>query len=218
MTGALADIVPLAVGVAFSPLPILALLLMLLSEHEIANARAFVIGWTGTLAALATAALLTGLSFHTSDPSRAVRAAEIATGVVLLAAAAVLWRRGRGSQERASRWLRAFDGITPLRAGALASALALFNVKDTALSVGAGTVVSDAALTTGQNALALAIFTAIASVTILVPFAVASVSGERAVPTLRSWHAWFERNGTVLVAVVAAVAGVLFVAQGLRGA
>ena len=97
-------------------------------------------------------------------------------------------------------------------------ALALFNVKDAALSVGAGTVVSDAALTTGQNAITLVVFTTIASITITVPFVVASVSGERAVPTLRSWHGWFERHGTALVAIVAAVAGVLFIGEGLRGA
>src|SRR5436190_21874057 len=119
MAGALADIVPLAVGVALSPLPILAMLLMLLSEHEIANARAFLIGWAGTLAVLATAALLTGLSVRTSDPSGSVRAAEVVTGIVLLAAAAILWRRRRRPERSASRWLHVLDGITPLRAGAL---------------------------------------------------------------------------------------------------
>ena len=106
------------------------------------------------------------------------------------------------------------DKISPVRAGGLGVVL-LLNAKDLALTLAAGTVISDAALPTGSTVFALVVFVAIASTTIAIPFAVAAIAGERAEPTLRSWHGWFERNGTAVVAVVLAVAGIVFVAAGL---
>lgn len=219
MRHALADVAPLAAGVALSPLPVGALLLMLLSEHEIANARAFVLGWAGTLAVLAGAAAVSGLSFRASDPPPAVHAVELASGVALLAAASVVWRRRTHATagRRQSRWLAAVDGISQPRAFALAAALVLLNVKDAALAVGAGAVIADAGLPAGRTLLAIALFTAIASLTVAVPFGLAVLAGERADPTLRRWHGWLERNGTAVVTAVIGAGGVVFVVAGLRG-
>lgn len=219
MAHALADVVPLALGVALSPLPVAALLLMLLSEHEIANARAFVVGWAGTLAVLAGAAAVSGLSFRASDPPPAVHAVELATGVALLAAAGLVWRRRpRTAAERPpSRWLTAVDGISQPGAFGLAAALVLLNVKDAALTVGAGAVIADAELPAGRTLIAIALFTALASLTVAVPFGLAVLAGDRADPTLRRWHGWLERNGTTVVTAVIGVGGVVFVVAGLRG-
>src|SRR4051812_14489744 len=218
MAGALSDVIPLALVVALSPLPILVLLLMLLSAHELANARAFLLGWTTSLAAVTTAAVLAGVSLHASDPPLLVRVGEGVTGAALLVVAVLAWRGRRRPALRGSRWLAAVDGITAPRACGLAVALVLLNVKVAAIPLAAGTVISDAALPAGQTAMAVAVYTALASATIAVPVAVAVVAGPRAEPRLRRWHDWFERNGTAIVAVWAAVAGVLFVVTALARA
>jgi Sap, sulfolipid-1-addressing protein len=214
---ALADVIPLALGVALSPLPILAVLLMLLSRNELGNARAFLVGWTVTIAALAAAAVIASVDVHVSDPPQIFSVAEVATGVGLLAAAVIAWRRraiaGRAHGE--PRWLSVVDEISPLRACGLGIALVLLNAKDLALTVAAGTAISDAALPTASTVVALAVFTLIASSTIALPVAVAAVAGPRAEPTLRRWHGWLARNGTALLGVVLGIAGVLFVVAGL---
>src|SRR3954463_1959881 len=218
MAGALSDVIPLALVVALSPLPILVMLLMLLSAHELANARAFLLGWTTSLAAVTTAAVLAGVSLHASDPPSPVRAGEGVTGAALLVVAVLAWRGRRRPSLRGSRWLAAVDGITAPRACGLAGARVLLNVKVAAIPLAAGTVISDAALPAGQTAVAVAVYTALASATIAATVAVAVVAGPRARRRVRRWHDWFGRNGTPIVAVWAPVAGVLFVVTALARA
>jgi hypothetical protein len=213
MGDAARDVTPLAVGVALSPLPILAFLLMLLSEREVANARAFLAGWVITLASVATLAALVGLDLRSANPPTVIRIAEVASGLALIAAAVVTWRRRTAT---APRWLHAVDAISPGRASVLAAALVVLNAKDLTLTVAAGSLVADAAIDTAAGAATVAWFTALASTTIAIPFAVAVFAGPRAEPTLRRWHGWFERNGTTVVAVVTAAVGLLFVGAGLR--
>ena len=61
------------------------------------------------------------------------------------------------------------------------------------------------------------LFTALASLTVAVPFGLAVLAGDRADPTLRRWHGWLERNGTAVVTAVIGAGGVVFVVAGLRG-
>src|SRR4051794_24166784 len=218
MAGALSDVIPLALVVALSPLPVLAALLMLLSAHELANARAFLLGWTTSLAAVTTAAVLAGASVHASDPPLLVRAGEGVTGAALLVVAGLAWRGRRRPSLRGSRWLAAVDGITAPRACGLAVALVLLNVKVAAITVAAGTVISDAALPAGQTAMAVAAHTALAGAAVGGAGAGAAGARPRAGPRLRRLHDWFERNGTAIVAVWAAGAGVLFVVTALARA
>ena len=60
MGQALGQVLPLAVGVALSPIPIIAVILMLFSERATVNGLAFLFGWivgiAGALAILATIA------------------------------------------------------------------------------------------------------------------------------------------------------------------
>jgi hypothetical protein len=179
MTAALTDVIPLAVGIALSPLPIAALLLMLLSERETANGRAFVLGWIGAVGGLATATVIAHVSFSPSHPPAAT------------------------------------DAISQPGAAGLAVALALLNLKDATLTVGAGAAISDARLTAGQSILALSVFAAVATTTVTVPFGVAVVAGQRARPTLQRWHAWLDRHGTTVGSGIISLAGVFLVTAGL---
>jgi hypothetical protein len=50
MGPAIGDVLPLALGVALSPIPIIAVILMLLSPQASKNGPAFLVGWVGGLA------------------------------------------------------------------------------------------------------------------------------------------------------------------------
>jgi hypothetical protein len=218
LAAALADVVPLAIAVALSPVGVSVFLLMLLSEHEIENARAYALGWAATFSVIAIGALLTGVSFKATHPPTAVRLLEVGAGVVVIAAAVFILTRLSAGHLRRSRWLAITDGISAWRAGVLGVLFALINPKDVALSVGAGATVSDAPLSGAQSALAIAVFAAVATVTITVPLTVALLAGERAQPTLRAWHDWLDRNAPAVTSALLAVAGVLLIVDGLRSA
>ncbi len=219
MGSALSDVLPLALGVAISPFPIIAVLLLLLSERELRNAWAFLAGWALTLALVATVTTLTGITLPNGDHIPAwIPAGEIAIGIGLLAGALVVTRRrghGPSAGGQHARWLAIVDDITPPRAVGLGVILVLLNAKDLALTIDAGTKISQADLSTGAAALAVAAFVAVGSVTVLAPVLVATFAGEHAEPTLRRWHSAIDRHGQRALALLLALGGVLLVLDGV---
>ena len=220
MADVLSEVLPLAIGVALSPLPVAAVLLMLLSRRERGNATAFLGTWSLALLAIVTAATLAGVSFDTSDLPEAWRVVQVTVGVLLIAAGAVAWRHFRRrtpGPRKAPAWLAGIDKFSPARASALAGVLLATNVKDAALTIASGSQIASAALPTAEAAVAIAAFTLVASSTIAIPVVVALAAGPRAEPHLRRWHRWTEWHGDKALAVIATGAGVLLVATGLRG-
>jgi len=216
MSNALSEAIPLAIGVALSPLPVLALLLMLISEHETTNAGGFALGWTSALAGVAGGSVIIGVSFNTSHPPAVVKTIEVAIGIVLIATALLAWRSHRRTSADANqpRWLAVTDGISRRGAVALGVALVLLNVKDATLAIGAGAVISHAHLAAGQTVLALAVFTLIASSTVVGPFLFAVAAGDRAAPALKRLHAYLDRRGAPVGAALVGVTGVAFAIAG----
>ena len=216
MSGALSEAIPLAIGVALSPLPMLALLLMLISEHETANGGAFALGWMSALAAVAGGAVIVGVSFNTSHPPAVVKTIEVAVGVILIGTGLLAWRTHRRTSAKGShpRWLAMTDEISRRGALALGVTLVLLNVKDATLAIGAGAVISNAHLAAGQTILALAVFTLVASSTVAGPFVFAACAGDRAAPALHRVHAYLDRHGTPLGAALVGVTGVIFAIAG----
>lgn len=221
MGSALSDVLPLGLGVAVSPFPLIALLLMLLSDRELINAWAFLCGWAATVTVIAGLTALTGITIPGGDDTPAwIPVGEIVIGIALLITALVVMRRrarGVGAGGHA-RWLAVIDDITPPRAAALAMALVLLNAKDLALTIDAGTKVSEADLAVVQSALVVLAFAATASVSVLIPVLVATFAGERAEPVLRRWHDLLDRHGQVALALVCGAGGVVLVLAGLTGA
>jgi hypothetical protein len=58
-----------AVGVAISPIPIIAVILMLLSRHPAANGLAFLAGWMLALVVLCVVVLAIGFAGDSGQPS-----------------------------------------------------------------------------------------------------------------------------------------------------
>ncbi len=88
------EFLPLAVGVAGSPIPVIAVILMLFSGRARQNSLAFLVGWVvgiaatlGILIAIASANLSTG-----GEPSETASWIKLILGVLLLLAAVKEWR------------------------------------------------------------------------------------------------------------------------------
>lgn len=211
--GALNDLVPLAIGVAVSPLPVLAVVLMLLSDRGTPNALGFLAGWAFGLVAVLSATAALGLgSGGTDTPTWA--AIEVGLGVFLLLLAAVAWsRRPRPGQVREPpRWLEIVERMSPPQALGLGVLLVLINVKDLALTVTAGADLTDAGLEGAQAAAAVAVFAAIGSLSVALPIVIAAVADGGAHRALGGFRAWLERYGEIAVAVTLLVLGIGLIA------
>ncbi|MGH2603407.1 MAG: GAP family protein, partial [Dehalococcoidia bacterium] len=95
MGPAIGDILPLAIGVAISPIPIVAVILMLFSARARSNGPAFLVGWLVGLIVVGVIVLsLSGAGDVDSDEdaSNVASVIKLVLGVLLLVMAVRQWR------------------------------------------------------------------------------------------------------------------------------
>ena len=119
MGDAFGQILPFALVIALSPIPIVAVIAVLFSRHAIAKGLVFLVGWivaVGGGLALLTAVAGAGDVLGSDDaPSTTVVVLRFLLGVLLLAAAVKKWR-GRpqtGDAVEMPGWMARVDGIGP---------------------------------------------------------------------------------------------------------
>jgi threonine/homoserine/homoserine lactone efflux protein len=92
---AIGGVLPTAVGVAVSPLPIVAVVLMLVTPHGRVNGPAFIVGWWAGLAVVGALVLsLSSGAGASSDgaPATWVSWLKLVLGLLMLLVAARQWR------------------------------------------------------------------------------------------------------------------------------
>jgi len=216
------DILPLAVGVLISPLPIVAVILMLLSKRAKRNSLSFVFGWVIGLAVPGSAALLIGGTQNLSPGTEASLEASVirlVLGLLLLFAAYRRWTRRPkpGQQPTMPHWLQFVDSFTPLRAFGLALLLSAVNPKNLALTLAAALAIAQSTLGGVRSAVALAVFVVIGSISVAAPVVLYLVLGERAARTLGGWKEWLKENNATIMAILLLVFGVILIAEGVNG-
>jgi Sap, sulfolipid-1-addressing protein len=134
------NILPLALGVAISPIPIIAVILMLLSPKAHTNGPAFLLGWVAGLAAVSVAVTaLSGTAGLGSGGGGSVVGSliKILLGLLLVGLAVREFRnRPRpGQQPQLPGWMRAIDTISSVKALGIAILLSALNPKNLSLTV-----------------------------------------------------------------------------------
>lgn len=222
MGQAIGDSLPLAIGVAISPIPIIAIILMLLSKRSGANSVSFLIGWILGIAIVlsVTVAVAGTATLNTSTgPETGVSWIKVALGVLLLVVGRRDWRkRPKGAEEPTlPKWLTALEGITPVKSGGLGLLLSAVNPKNLLLLVTAGLAIAQEAPTTGDKAGAMIVFILIAISTVALPVILNAVMGTRGKDLLDSLNTWLRANNATIMAVLMLVIGVVVIGKGIGG-
>lgn len=222
MGDVIGELLPLAVGVAVSPVPVIAVILMLLAPHARAAGAAFAAGWVlgvALVTGLVTALVQPAGSASDDGASVVVAVLKLALGLLTLLLGVREWRsRPReGDEPELPGWMSAVDRTTPVRAAGLGAALSAVNPKNLALCISAGATVGDADLPLGDVIVSVAVFVVLASVTVVAPVlaylvAPASMSGR-----LEDLRAWLTVNNSTVLAVLLLVLGVSLVGKGVAG-
>src|SRR5829696_5503780 len=118
MLDAIGAILPMAVGVALSPMPMIAVVLMLVSAKARVNGPMFVLGWIVGLVVVGAAVLLViGPADPTDDaePASWVAILKLVLGVLLMLLAFKQWRsRPKGGADVAMpTWMSTIDAFGP---------------------------------------------------------------------------------------------------------
>jgi len=220
MGPAIGQILPLAIGIAISPIPIIAAILILLSPKAKVSSVGFLIGWLlGITTAVVIFTLLSSLipSGDPSEPKPIQGIFQLLLGVLLLLLAIRQWQ-GRPKADVTPvlpKWMQAIDRMGFWAAFGLGFLLSALNPKNLILAAGAGTDIGSAALDGGSIALVIVIFVLIAAITVLVPVVGFLVAAERLHGPLDALRGWLERENAVIMAILLLVMGVVLLGKGI---
>ncbi|ORM35961.1 GAP family protein [Williamsia sp. 1135] len=218
MGAVIGDLLPLAVGVAVSPIPIIAAILMLLSKRAGSTSVGFALGWlAGIVVATSIFVALAG-AISTSDdgPSTTASVIKLVLGALLLAVGVRQWR-GRTSEHATPKWMAAIDDLTAAKGFGLAFALAAINPKNLLMCVAAGVTIGGASLSVGQQIGSVVVFTVIAASTVAIPVIGYLVAAQRLRAPLDALKQWLETNNATVMAVLILVIGVVLIGKGIGG-
>lgn len=215
------DLLPLAIGVAISPIPIIAVILMLLAPRAQGASFGFLVGWvTGIAVAVVVVLLLAGGVTDDStgdEPSVVASWIRLVLGVLLVLLAVMQWR-GRpkqGEKPSLPGWLQAIDKVTPGKAIGLGFLLSAVNPKNLAMAIAAGVAVGSAGLSGGQEAVAVVVFVLIAASTVAIPVVAYVLAPDGMQRPLDALKSWLEVNNTTVMAVLLLVIGSVVFGKGL---
>jgi threonine/homoserine/homoserine lactone efflux protein len=217
---AIGDVLGLAAGVAVSPLPIVAMILVLATPRGRANGILFGLGWLAGLAVLGAVVLaLAGPADASADgePAAWTGWLKLLLGVLALLLAARQWR-GRpapGEEPELPRWMASIDRLRPGGALGLGALLSAVNPKNGGLTIAAAATIAGAGLAGGEQAVVLAVFVLLGSVGVLAPLVVYLVAGEGAARTLDSWKTWAATHNAAVMAVLFLIFGFKLVGDGI---
>ena len=215
------DLLPLAVVVAISPVPIVAVILMLLAPRAGGVGAGFLVGWLVGIAGVTTVVLL--LTSHAdlggSRSSAVASCVELALGALLLTLAARQWqsRPKPGEETGMPRWMAAIDRFTAARAGGLGLMLTAVNPKNLLVCLAAGATIAGGGLPSAQATWSVVIFTVIATSTVAVPVLVYAVGRTRMTGPLESLRSWLSAHSAAVTSTLLLVIGVVLIGQGLGG-
>lgn len=210
MAEAIGETMAYAIGIAMSPLPVAAVILMLFSSRARWNSLSFMVAWLFGIAAVTSVVLLLpGLEGDDRSPGAASGWIKLVLGALLLAVAIRQWR-SRPSEESEPEmpgWMQRIDDLRPGAAFGLGLLLSALNPKNLLLAAAAGVTIGSVALTGGETIGAVAVFTILAALTVVVPVIASLVAGQRLEGTLDRSRDWLVRNNDAVMAVLLVVFG-----------
>ena len=219
MTEVIGEILPLAIGIAISPIPIIAAILMLLSPRAKSTSVGFLFGWlAGIIVAVVFFTLLSSvIPQDTGGPSPVAGVIKIILGALLLFLAIKQWRArpAEGEQATMPKWMSAIDSMTAGKALGLGFLLSAVNPKNLLMAISAGVIVGGAGLTVSQIAIVIIIFVLLAASTVLVPVVGYLIASARLAGPLDKLREWLVDNNAVIMAVLLLVIGVSMIGKGL---
>ena len=218
MEQALGSLLPIGVAAALSSVPIMAAILILLSEQRKRSAVPFLVGWV--LGAVIVVSV--GTIAANSIPQPRPRQADTTAGIlgILLGAALVVYslrsmfRRVATEGGSASKWAEAVGALGPAKSFVLGLALNI-RPKGLILSAAASLALRSAKLNVEETAVLVLVYSVIATSTVTTPIVATLVSPDWMQPRLVNARDWLDEHGHVVTATVTLLVGVIIVGSGI---
>jgi threonine/homoserine/homoserine lactone efflux protein len=210
---------PEAAAVALSPIPIVVTVAVLGTPRARRNGPLFALGWCIGISAVSTAVLtvIRGATGAGADVSAGVGWGQVGLGVLFLAMAVRQWsKRPRPGEDPVTPgWMASLDDAAPRRILLIGLALSAANPKNLVLVSSGAAAIADAGLTLRGGVVAVAVFVALCSSSVVGAVAFAVVAPRRAAAPLASVKEFMAANNAVIMFVILVVLGAKFLGDGL---
>lgn len=215
------EVLPLAIGVMVSPLPIVAVILMLGTSSGRTNGPSFLLGWLAGAGIAGTVVLIISnvVGIDAGNPSTAAYIIKIVLGVLLIFGSFRHWRKRpvEGAEPEMPSWMKAIDGFSWYKSLGLGVLLSGVNPKNLALTIAAAAAIAQAGISGAGQAGALTVFVAIGSAGVVLPLVVYYSMKKKAVEILDSWKDWLAGNNETVMTVLFLVLGTVLIGKGIVG-
>ena len=216
MWAALGHILPIAVAVALSSIPIMATILILLSPNKRRSSLMFLIGFV--LGLTVTVVAFTVLAQLATPPRRSqetIGISLIVIGSALVVFAIIVWRRGAGRPSTGiPKWLSAAESMGPWSAFGLAFILNL-RPKAILLSAATGLSIRGDDLSVTESAIVIGVYTIVSASTVASLIVASLVRPEKTETQLVRMRTWIAENNRIVTVLIMIMVGVVIIGNGL---
>jgi hypothetical protein len=217
---AIGELLPLAVAVSISPLPIIAMVVLLMSPHARTSTPALMLGWVASIAAaLALFTLLSSVvgGRHDGGPRPIVAVIKLLVGLGMLVLA---WREWRarpkpGRPAQLPHWLTTVQNMGPLAAAGTGFGIYAANPKNLTVGISAGVQLDSFDMAPGPALAVGAVHVLVASSTIVLPVLAFLMAENRVRPWLNDLQGWLTQHNAAVMAVLLLVIGTVMVGRGI---
>ncbi|MHA7986237.1 GAP family protein [Rathayibacter sp. CAU 1779] len=211
---------PLAIGIAISPVPMIAAILLLLSPKAKSTGIGFLLGWVVgiTVAVIVFTALSSILPASDPDATHPiVGVIDIVLGALLLLIGIRQWRSRPklGEEPKLPAWMKAIDTMTAMRGFVLGILLSAVNPKNLLLAVSAGLAIGSSGIAVWQIVIVIVVFVLIAACSILIPVVAYLTASKQMSGPLETLRGWLTDNNATIMAVLMFVIGVVVIGKGI---
>lgn len=217
MISAITASFPMALGIALSPLPIAAIVMMLMTKRARTNAPSFLLGWViGLLVVGIIVFMIPARQTENGEPTAIAGYIRIAVGVLLVIMALRQWRGRPGADEpvEVPRFLAGLDSFTGVKSLLSGFALVVLNPKNLPLCAAGAAAIDLVTENLTQQFAAYLVFTLVAASTVAFPIIAYLAARQHAEVLFESWKEWLVRNNQPVVAVILLIVGVLLIVRG----
>jgi len=201
---------PIALGVAASPMTILALMILLMTPRALPNAYSFLLGWFVGLFLVGGFVLFSpGLNHYASGPTPVAGWIRIGLGSLFLLISILIAKDlpQKGKQKAPPGWMEKVDSYGPKQALAVGLFLSIINFKNAAMVASGAVVIAADGLSSWNEIILLFIFCFISSLGVLFPLVIYLLFRDTVETVFAKMKIWLQRYSTLILMIVLIVFG-----------
>lgn len=213
MTTAISEYLPMAVGVAISPLPIIAMIVLCVIGKGKSQGTLYLLGWFFAIIGFMVLTVLIGNGADAgteAEPSTWSILLQFGFAFLLLWLAWDNWRKRpkEGEPIKEPGWVAGLSNSSTAGIIGLAIMMAIVNAKNLPIMASAAVMIAQKDGSWSAGLLDAALFAFIASLGLLIPWLIALIGGDKVKPMLERMQAWLYRYNNIIMTLLFGFLGI----------